>query len=815
MSRNTIDFGIDLGTTNSAVAVLKGVSTDIIKNNMDMDTTPSAVYIDRRGQVQVGQRAKKNLEVETKQDDVFVEFKRRMGTSHSYKFKSSGITKSPIELSSEVLKSLREDVMQRTGEDIRSTVITIPAMFEQRQCNDTKQAGLLAGFSQTALLQEPVAASLAYGFQGEVSSKKRFWLVYDFGGGTFDAAVLKTEDGDISVVNHGGDNFLGGADIDWGIIEQIIVPQLISEYDLPDFNRGNLRWHSAFSKIKRSVEEAKILLSRNETAYLESCTFCDASGNEIDLDGIKLVRNAVVDVATPLVERSCNLARNVVSEKGLALSDLERVLLVGGPTLAPWFRDIISSELGIPLDFSLDPLTVVARGAAVFAGTQRISQAVTFANVQKGEYTISLNYQPVGVDEDPRVSGEVSGANVEGCSIEFVNRLTQWRSGKIALRDGKFSVRILAEEGERNTFDILLSSSDGTLQKVTPDTLDYTIGTTVKAQIVAAEIAIAKRDNTRTVLVPKGTEYPFKITNRDFRTAIPLQKGNANDKLIIPIISAKSTYADCNEVFGNLTITGADIPYNLPVGSTIEITLKANEPGKIDARAYLPDFDYEVSSTIGTEHIVIDEAKLRQEITKEEDRINELDGDVEDLNEKVELIQNKIEAAGDSVAAEQAQKYLFELRAEIHKRNEEAEWPRLVEEGEAQLSELSRRCNNNSVSSDLLRKLGAIKKDFERARDQHKVPELKEAIDQLTGILREFWLVDPEFWKGIMASLYRDRDKMSDTVRANQLFAKGADLMKGQDVGKLSAIARELLKLLPIEEAEKVTGALNSGILEE
>ena len=211
MERTTIDFGIDLGTTNSAIAVLDGVTTSIIKNNDDADITPSAVQIKKSGTVYVGLKAKKALENPLSWNDAFIEFKRRMGSDYEYEFPASGQRKRPEELSAEILKSLRGDVAQRTGEDVRAAVITIPAMFEQAQCAATKKAGQLAGFEQTALLQEPVAASLAYGFQKEISEKS-FWLVFDFGGGTFDAAVMKAEEGDIQVVNHGGDNFLGGAE---------------------------------------------------------------------------------------------------------------------------------------------------------------------------------------------------------------------------------------------------------------------------------------------------------------------------------------------------------------------------------------------------------------------------------------------------------------------------------------------------------------------------------------------------------------------------------------------------------------------------
>ena len=375
MNRATIDFGIDLGTTNSAIAVLKGIKPEVVKSNLDTDITPSAVFIGRQGNIIVGSKAKSKLEDDRSVEDAYIEFKRRMGGDSSYTFKSSGLRKSPEELSAEVLKSLKGNVQQRMDEDIKAAVITIPAAFAQRQCVATKRAAELAGFVQCPLLQEPVAASLAYGFQSD-SEKRSFWLVFDFGGGTFDAAVMKAEDGDIQVVNHGGDNFLGGADIDWGVIEKIIIPNITSSYNLPDFKRGNDRWRSALAKIKRAVEFAKIDLSRSTEAYLDGCVFEDDDGNEVELDGFKLTQNQLADIAEPLIARAAEKCKAVLAEKNLSPSAIEKTILVGGPTLAPYFRDILADKLGIPLDHSVDPLTVVAQGAAVFAGTQRLDRSV-------------------------------------------------------------------------------------------------------------------------------------------------------------------------------------------------------------------------------------------------------------------------------------------------------------------------------------------------------------------------------------------------------------------------------------------------------
>ena len=171
-----------------------------------------------------------------------------MGTDHIYQFKSSGQNRKPEELSAEILKSLRADVQQRTGELVEASVITVPAAFELHQCDATRKAAQLAGFKESPLLQEPVAAALAYGFQ--VDQEKAYWLVYDFGGGTFDAAIIKSEEGTIHVAHHGGDNFLGGSNIDWAIVEKLLAPRVAKEFGLADFTRGNKKWMRAFAQAE-------------------------------------------------------------------------------------------------------------------------------------------------------------------------------------------------------------------------------------------------------------------------------------------------------------------------------------------------------------------------------------------------------------------------------------------------------------------------------------------------------------------------------------------------------------------------------------
>ena len=810
MNRTTIDFGIDLGTTNSAIAVLKGVKPEVVKSNLDTDITPSAVFIGRQGNIIVGSKAKSKLEDDRSAEDAYIEFKRRMGGDSVYTFKSSGLRKSPEELSAEVLKSLKGNVQQRMDEDIKAAVITIPAAFAQRQCVATKRAAELAGFLQCPLLQEPVAASLAYGFQSD-SEKRSFWLVFDFGGGTFDAAVMKAEDGDIQVVNHGGDNFLGGADIDWGVIEKIIIPNITGSYNLPDFKRGNDRWRSALAKIKRAVEFAKIDLSRSPEAYLDGCVFEDDDGNEVELDGFKLTQNQLADIAEPLIIRAAEKCKSVLAEKNLSPSAIEKTILVGGPTLAPYFRDILADKLGIPLDHSVDPLTVVAQGAAVFAGTQRIDRSIRAggaAPVAAGTYKLVVNYKPIGPDDDPKVTGEVvppSGGGIAGCTIEFTNRMTRWSSGAVPLNDeGKFVLRLRAERGDQNVFDITLVDAQGTKLLCDITEIPYTIGVSIKAQITCNDISIELKDNQRLIMVPKGTEYPFKKTTRKTTADRELKKGQPG-RIVIPILEAKGgdagRLADHNMVLGKLVLTSDNLHRDLPLGSEIEVTLSAKEPGALVAEAYVPLLDETFTAKIDYDGTpAMTESDLRDEFRKAKNDIPSAKDkgesqDEQKIDEMIDDINSHWDGAGSVEGANQIQERLIELRMKLDDIEERAKIPEKIEEIEYYIGRVEKY--ETSITSAQRSELSLVKKELDRLRTKNDIGALDRLLEQLLDLWRDVMRDRPEHWRGLLQYVYQHRAEMSDKAEANRLFEQGAKAIEMNDVDMMRKCGIRLLNLLP------------------
>jgi molecular chaperone DnaK len=829
MTRQTIDFGIDLGTTNSAIAVMEGVEPQIIKNNQNQDITPSAVGFTKSGSLLLGEAAKRRQLASPK--DAYTEFKRRMGSDAVYTFAATNHSFKPEELSAEVLKSLKGNVEQARGEVVESAVITVPAAFEQHQCAATIRAAELAGFSQSSLLQEPVAAALAYGFQKD--EEKAYWLVYDFGGGTFDAALIRAEEGIINVVAHEGDNFLGGADIDWAILQELILPKLIREHDLPDFSRNSKRWELPVLKLKAAIEDAKIAVSRTTRAELMDCRFNDASGEEVDLEslGIELTQADVTRVAEPIIGKSTALVRKLLPAKNLRPDDLHKIILVGGPTQAPYFRAQLQAELGSTIDFSVDPMTVVARGAAVFASTQKVTRKAT-QPVKVGEYALDLKYKPTGVDPDPLVGGRVSssdGAGFAGFTIEFHNEKSGWSSGRAPVHeDGTFTVTLSAERKVRNHYRITLRNTPGEAQKLTPDEMHYTIGAAVEEQPIINSIHVGLTSNSVRTYFTKGSGLPQRKTQK-FSTTKAVKPGQSDSALRVPVVEGESPLSDRNRLIGFLDIKGTQIRRELPEGQDIEVTLRIDESREITVEVFVPylDEDFTAKLEVGRKAAANNPEMLKERLSNEENRLQSLRDQADEAEDRkagkllAEIdrenatgeLRDKIrDASGDFVAGEQCDKMLLALACRLDEVEALIKWPALVKEVRSldeELLEMSAergRQKQRNKAEDLHEQA----ESFIQARNSERLSKTKEFM---LDLYRQILFEQPGFWTGFFRNLERDVPLMSDAARASRLIAHGRQAISENNLPGLRNACIQLLQLLPKEVAEEAQRGWNSGVM--
>ncbi|MEL7340648.1 MAG: Hsp70 family protein, partial [Bacteroidota bacterium] len=333
-----INFGIDLGTTNSAIAKFDKGQVMIFRNPIGQkDTLPSVVAF-RKDRIIVGEKAREYLRKAPKR--VVGSFKRKMGTDETYTIEGQEQALSPAELSAYVLKELKNFI--HTGEALQAAVITIPASFDTVQSNATRKAGELAGLEQVKLLQEPIAASLAYANQDEADKfEEGQWLVYDLGGGTFDVALIRIQNGEMQVLDHEGDNFLGGTDFDQAIVEKLVIPQLEKEgvfANLRDEMRSaSGKYNALYQKLLLLAEEAKVQLSTQPVAEIEFETE-DDEGKELEII-LSIKREEFEGLLASFVEKTIEMIRQILQRNQLSPDDLKFILMVGGSTYIPYVRE--------------------------------------------------------------------------------------------------------------------------------------------------------------------------------------------------------------------------------------------------------------------------------------------------------------------------------------------------------------------------------------------------------------------------------------------------------------------------------------------
>lgn len=833
MERQTVDFGIDLGTTNSEIAVLEGTTSRIIRTNENAEYTPSAVSFDKRGRLRVGQEAKNqqiSRDDETEQSDVRLKFKLFMGHPEPLEaFKVNDKQMTPEELSAEVLKKLRADVQRREGEEITAAAISVPAAFEFPQCSATDRAAKLAGLSFSPLVQEPVAAALSYGFQ--TTSDRVFWMVYDFGGGTFDAAILQVRDEQIQVVNHGGDNHLGGGLIDTAIVDQLLVPIVAKEFGLPSDDR---LWTTIRRILKYYAEIAKIRLSVEDRTDIEIPSLFTKDGTSPRFE-YELKKNDVERLAEPLIERSVNLCMSVLQEARLSSSDIEKLILVGGPTLMPIFRDMLTRKLGIALEFHVDPLTVVARGAAVFAGTQIIpEESKRHVPIPADHFRLDLDYKPIGDETEPTIGGRVTapqGQSLQGFTLEFVESKTGWRSGKIDVGiSGTFVTTIHADRGRRNEFLIELMDASGNLCQIAPDRFPYTIGITVSAQTLVNNMGIGLANGDVLWFFEKGTTLPAKGRQTRLHTTAALKGGDSGTILRIPVVEGKNKRADRNPLIGWLEVSGQDIRSDVPVGSPIEVTITVNESRIIEVIAYVPRLDEEFPKVLHPKYPQVDEQVLSDHLTKTKTRLEKvceqarLAGSTQanDLLQKIEDEQlvGQIDTTMKSTqwdeqeALDTCQRRRTELDARLDEIEELINWPVLVAEAEAQIAggqDIVKQYGDSQDVDDFSRLAEEARKAI-ASRDTDSVQQKTRNLSQLVV---QVLMKHPGWWVGQLEHLETEYiDKMRDKAEAERLLAEGRRAINNQDFENLKIAVRQLWGLLPDEITEQLRGYRSTVIKE-
>lgn len=513
-------FGIDLGTTNSAICSYDGETVRLYKSPEQHDVTPSAIFLDKRGNKYVGSRA--YINAARHPDQAALKFKRFMGTSTPIELPGVQRTMKPEECSAELLRVLFGYLPEEIRNDQAvGTVITVPAAFNQMQKDATIEAATMAQIGQVALMQEPVAAVMSVMQQRKHDG---LFCIYDLGGGTLDIAIAQSIAGRVSLLAGGGIAMCGGTDFDRGILNAVVKPWLLKQFALPDDFAGQPEYKSLTRMALWAVEKAKIELSQREEGLISlsetELNARDQKGQEIYLD-VPLTRKQLDELIAPLVTDSIRAARETLHKAGYEPHDVERLIFVGGPTQYRPLRDKVAFELGIAASTEVNPMTAVAEGAAIFAESidwstkSRARKSARGTIMVSGPVAISFAYASRTPDVKTKVLVRVNGTVAAGSEFQIDCLDTGWSSGRNALRDGAAVEVTLNRPGE-NHFKIFVFDSAGAPMALEHNQLVISrTAATIDAIPASHSISVAAKDKiggpvTLAYLVREGEPLPKK-----------------------------------------------------------------------------------------------------------------------------------------------------------------------------------------------------------------------------------------------------------------------------------------------------------------
>jgi len=621
---NNINFGIDLGTTNSLIAKFQDGKVEIFKNPYGQKLTLPSVIAFRKDRIIVGDKARELTEKDP--ENVFASFKRKMGTSESFFVPNLGDFKTPAALSAQVLKELKNFV--HTGETLDSVVITIPASFDTIQSNATKKAGYEAGFKEVALLQEPIAACLAFANKQDAQTKMQGqWLVYDLGGGTFDVALVRFAEGEMKVIDHEGDNYLGGVDFDMVMIDHLVIPYLEKRYKLPDLSRelkgAKGKYNSLYYILVKKAEEVKVQLTTDRSAELEF-EITDQEGAVHDIC-FTITREDFEGCIYSKVMYSLELVKKILSRNQVSSSEVQEVVLIGGSTYIPLVKRLVAKELGIRVNCTVDPTTAVVIGAAYYAGSkvkQLLPDAIMPAN-EKGLVSVrnikfKTAYQKVTQDREEYFTAIVSG-DLDGCTYRILRADGGYDSGIKILKERISEVLLLAPD-TCNSFELIVYDEDNQPVPVQRTVIEITHGKfSVQGQPLPNDICIEVDDveNNITrleVIFEKNAILPLRKTIT--RELVKTIMRGSDDSLVINVVEG-SRYAvplSCVPV-GVIEITARELESDLVKGSDIEIILEMSESRDLTITATLLMTDQGFSNVFNPSVRQVNMNKLREELT--------------------------------------------------------------------------------------------------------------------------------------------------------------------------------------------------------
>lgn len=805
MKHITIDYGIDLGTTNSAICRMEHGVPTIIRSDSGMETMPSCVSFKKGGTLNVGYSAYSDLgrsklralkKKSSSSSDSCIEFKRYMGSDRTYMSSYAEHKWTPEELSAQVIKSLCTFV---TDEEVKSAVITVPAKFTVNQKDATLEAAHLAGLEQVELLQEPIAASMAYGLKSD--EKNGIWMVFDLGGGTLDVALVHVSDGIMQVFDTEGDNYLGGKNLDEAIVSKILMPELLSRYV---FNTADkVQMEKLSEALKVIAEKLKNALSykNKETIYLEAGDWGeDEDGEEIEME-LTVSRANIENTIRPILQKAVDVCKNLMIRNNLSYGRLSHLILIGGPTYIPLLREMLREQVTPNVDTGVDPMTAVAQGAALYAATIPVKN-IDRSSECGSELHLDISFEATSVETETYVTLH-SKEFIPGLEVKLIRTEDHWESLPAIVGDkgGLIIAELLPDRP--NTFVVSASVND-IETACFPSELTIIQGAKVGSAILPYNIGIEvynpKKDRrvfTSLIGLEKNRPLPASGIVYGLKTMTDVYGGDEETKIRIAIYQGDSASegrtAALYEYVSDIVVTGDDVASYIPEGSHVNVRIDVDRSEMMTVTCEFPSTGQKIEKKLDTSKRQESKSEeyLKELITRTYSQLrnlaNQLDDDPEipNLMRRLRMVEDSLVTG---VQHKQVEQHLKEVMRCVEEYESESDWDRTRIALQKSLLSLQLEGAKRSSDIGITRMVESFVAQVERMlaiKDERKAKFLQHQIEEY-----EYAITQDEIYRNIIR--WADRDfssiKWINERKAQKLVMEASAILRENPNAPLSAI---------------------------
>ena len=716
-----INYGIYIGTSSASIAKMEAGEPVIIRSIDKLkDTTPIAVAINKKGNLFVGDKAYDSWKVGTlrksENQNSFIEFTRTLGTNKKYFSSNANRSFSSEELLAELIQRL---LSYDRDQSVNAAVITIPSSFKSNQIDAVRKAGYLAGLKQVEIITEDQAAALSYGL--DAKRNNGFSLVFKFTSNDFNTALIKSDNGLLSVIDTEGDNFLGSKNLDYAIVDQLIVPHIQENFSIDKILDDDNKKAEFRSALKFLAEEIinKLCFETSYNVYADpgECGGEDDEGSEIEID-LTVTQEQLKNVLAPIFQRAINNCLELLKRNNLNGSDLNSLILAGKPTYSPILRDMLSEQICV-LDISIDPETVIVKGAAIYASTIDLKDELKNLKIDRTKIQLEIGFEPFTNDTEEFVTLKILEDKTEGeipdkVFAEIKRSDNAWSNGKLKITKVGEVFDVQINELEKNNFIIELRDELGNIIECEPNTFSIQYGFVNKATLpynIGTEIT-CKRTGKIVFSTIKGLEknqsLPAIGNLNGIKTKKDIRPGMDSDFIKIPIYQgehgSEGTRAIYNEHVYDIIISGTDLPALLPENSDVDLTINLDKSQQMTVQAYFPYLDHTSEIEVPTNTVQsVDTKWLSNEIRKAKGAVYELKRDGNHSDEaKLKKAETELEKIEKSFEINKndfdgKQEILTNLRRTlktIDELLEITEWPKLEAQLKSEYHRLERLANS-------------------------------------------------------------------------------------------------------------------------